>query len=549
MVLLRQSVTLNYTPAAGDITFLPMGSGLTAVASGVPSIVGDTLLTETFEDTSFASRGWYDGANFDLDFSDPFAGVAAADFTWQSGNASPDGGSGRIPFVATDRCFVQTRIKFSANWEGSGSLTAHPHIFHLLTNQDSAFVGPNLTRLDILAEVSFVPGQGIVARFAASDSVNIDQGEVGNDITAITEQRGAHGCNGFLETTHTGTPDCFGMPAFNGRRWDDTTISIIDSEKVNWHKIGWFVQLNTIVGGIGQQDGILRIWVDDVLKMDFTNVVLRTGEHSAMLFNQLLLAPFMNSSPATQSLFLDDLVITRDAPLVPVPPQPPPGGVPDLVNNASFETDFDGWLNGSGGLPSGFGGATIARSTEQAFDGSWSAKSFMPAGGSALQFLRFFGTQTDVYMRLYYYATNHPNDNHKWIRFQLGFGNSIGGLYTNSPGSPVIWAFQNSNPGNVHNPFNVMGPIGNFNNAWHSWEINYDVANARVRFWFDDVVVVPTPAQFGNNFVVGDYLHSGGGFDGNVSRLNIDDTTNGGNSNVSNYFYDRIALSTQRIGP
>lgn len=224
-------------------------------------------------------------------------------------------------------------------------------------------------------------------------------------------------------------------------------------------------------------------------------------------------------------------------------------GQPDLLNNASFESGWDGFQNTTGGSPSGISGATIVRSTEQSLDGSWSAKSTLPPGQTANLFSYSFGARDHVFVRVYYYATTHPTDNHKWIRFQRPGFSGGHGLYTWTPGGAPSWQFPNS--GGVHNWFDALGPT--VFNTWHYWEIEYDMANGRIRFWHDGVATLPTPnstnGSGGTDFIQNGWIHSGGGAVQQQGILVFDDTVNGANSNNAVYYYDRIAISTQRIGP
>jgi hypothetical protein len=75
-------------------------------------------------------------------------------------------------------------------------------------------------------------------------------------------------------------------------------------------------------------------------------------------------------------------------------------GVPDLLNNASFETGWDGFINWSFGTPSpAIGPFSISRSQDVAYDGVWSAKStFGPNGTDThVQFAYPFGDHLDVF--------------------------------------------------------------------------------------------------------------------------------------------------------
>src|SRR5207245_553152 len=56
---------------------------------------------------------------------------------------------------------------------------------------------------------------------------------------------------------------------------------------------GSYFQLNSIANGTGVPDGIVRYWFDGQLVIEHANVLLRTGTHPSMKFNQLLIAPYI----------------------------------------------------------------------------------------------------------------------------------------------------------------------------------------------------------------------------------------------------------------
>ena len=85
--------------------------------------------------------------------------------------------------------------------------------------------------------------------------------------------------------------------------------------KNDWHFIEVNLALNSIVGGIGQTDGVLQYWFDGTAVHDFTDVVFRTGQHPNMMFNQFVIAPFIGSgSPVDQTVWFDDLIIATADP-------------------------------------------------------------------------------------------------------------------------------------------------------------------------------------------------------------------------------------------
>jgi hypothetical protein len=247
-----------------------------------------------------------------------------------------------------------------------------------------------------------------------------------------------------------------------------------------------------------------------------------------------------------------------------------PFAVPDLLNNASFETGWDGFVSWSYGTPSPATGTfSLSRSQDVAHDGVWSVKSTFGATGvdANVQFAYPFGDHLDVYARVWFYISGAvPNNHHKWIRFQTaGFSGVQGGLYLASSTGGMTWCDAGTSPNsNVDMDLGVGIPTFN---TWHSIEVEYDrtgwntAHGPRVRFWYDGAVTVgptsPTSvtAYWGDNSGVpnanGPWLYIGGP-QGSAKPSNIlifDDTYNAGNSTAGTFYYDRVAVSTQRIGP
>src|SRR5690606_11889085 len=83
--------------------------------------------------------------------------------------------------------YVSYWVKYSANWIGS-TKTYHPHEFHVITDQDGAWVGPSTTHLTTYIEQNYQ--QGGVPRLAIQDALNIDTTKINVDLTGITAGRG-----------------------------------------------------------------------------------------------------------------------------------------------------------------------------------------------------------------------------------------------------------------------------------------------------------------------------------------------------------------------
>lgn len=270
-------------------------------------------------------------------------------------------------------------------------------------------------------------------------------------------------------------------------------------------------------------------------------------------------------------------VVTTPPPVivVPPPPLPTPTGLitPDILNNASFETGWEGFVDWSFGPPGplNVGGFSCTRSQERAKDGLWSVKSvFAPNGGDGrVEFGYPFagGARANVYARVWFYLMGAlPTTHRKWIRFQTAsYGGVKGGLYLSAFTGGVTWC----DAANQQIDVDIGIGIPSFN-TWHCIEVQYDRTNygsasgPRARFWYDGGAVVgpsptkwfpsPATAYWGDEAGVpnpaGPWLYAGapGGVAAPSAMLVFDDTINGGNTASGVTYYDRIAVSSQRIG-
>jgi hypothetical protein len=285
---------------------------------------GSILVQESFEDSSFASRGWYDGTGGALSTNERYSGSRSFECRFAVGARDCSGGTPRRHGIAdTDSTYLSFYIKHSASWVGSGK-PYHPHMFHFVTNLDPAYVGPAYTHLTTYTEeISGVPMLGI------QDAKNIDETRVGVDLTPITENRAVAGCNG--DSDGYGDGECYpsGPVHRNGKKWkpgqtyfDNTPGS--PRYKGDWHLVEAYFKLNSIVNGKGMKDGVLQYWYDGALILNVNNVVMRTGARPTMKFNQFILTPYIgDGSPVDQTFWLDNLMIATARP---ANPPPPPGG-------------------------------------------------------------------------------------------------------------------------------------------------------------------------------------------------------------------------------
>jgi len=299
--------------APGTATLTAASGSLSRTASVI--VTGGTgrtiLFREQFEDSNFGTRGWYDIGGMILSTTESHAGSSSLEFRFAQGATKPVGRGARHLFADAGSIYLSYWVKYSANWIGSGD-PWHPHEFYFVTTVDGQWVGPAFTHLTVYVEHSYQNG-GIPV-LAAQDGANIDITRTNQDLTGITETRAAHGCNGNTDGYPT---DCYatgGGNYYNGKQWLASQPSFLitpgSGYKNDWHFVEAYIQLNTIQNGIGQKDGVVQYWFDGQLVIDRQDVLLRTGAHPTMAFNQFLVAPFIGSgSPVDQTMWIDELTV------------------------------------------------------------------------------------------------------------------------------------------------------------------------------------------------------------------------------------------------
>ena len=288
--------------------------------------MGAVLFQENFDDNNFTSRGWYDGATGAVDKNEHITGSSASlicHFLLAGTKCNPADGQYtlRHKFTPTNSVYLSYWIKHSSNWVGSGK-PYHPHILLFLTNLNGDYSGLAYTYLTVYVEEA----QGYPV-FSIQDGQNIDETKIGSDLTTITENRSVAGCNGTPPNMGHYSVDCYlnGSVHWNGTVWRSTNAFFFDpNQKSNWHFIEAYFQLNSIVNGIGQQDGIIRYWYDGQLLINHNNIIMKTGKNPSMLFNQFIIAPYIgDGSPVDQTFWIDNLTIADSKPTSTAPPSPP----------------------------------------------------------------------------------------------------------------------------------------------------------------------------------------------------------------------------------
>lgn len=295
-----------------------------ALVLGLASQVSaGTLFQENFEDGNFSARGWYDNINPKLSSVEHVANsTKSLEFHFAKGAITPDnaGTTMRKKFLETDSVYISFYEKHSSSWVGSG-VAYHPHVFYLLTNKEGDWSGLIPTHL-----TAYVEENAGKPQIEIQDSTNIDLGNIGKDLTNITENRAVAGCNG--DSDGYGNGDCYpsGSGYRNGKVWKSGSVLFSDTigpyYKGDWHLIEAYIKLNSIVNGKAVKDGIIQYWFDGNPIMDYKNVVIRTGLNPDMKFNQILIGPYIGvGSPVDQSFWFDNLIVATGIPAQLLPPQ------------------------------------------------------------------------------------------------------------------------------------------------------------------------------------------------------------------------------------
>lgn len=277
-----------------------------------------TLLVEPFEDSQFASRGWYDGTGGAI-VSGGISGNCL-ECSFASGGTTCSGGvPKRRLFAASDTLYISFYVKFAAGWTSSNR-SYHPHLFYVLSDLDSQWAGPSDTWQTLYIEEN--EGR---ARVGAADGQAIDEAHIGVDLCASSENRAVHGCNGICDGNAWDSIDCYDTGGSGGYQNGRMAASPVVFQPGQWHRVEVYYALNSVVGGVARKDGAMKLWVDGELKVNQTNMIYRTGARPTLRMNQLILSPYMgDGSPIAQKFWLDELIVAQSMPDGPA--APPVGG-------------------------------------------------------------------------------------------------------------------------------------------------------------------------------------------------------------------------------
>jgi len=275
---------------------------------------GTLLFEEDFENASMSSRGWYDNTSVLLSTTEHIAGsVSSAQYRFLAGATTPtNGGAQRHKFTPSNSFYLSYYVKYSTNWVGS-TKAYHPHEFYTLSTLDGDYDGPSQNFLDVYVEQNYLNGGR--PRLAVQDnkSVNYSYGALPHNLVGVTENRSTGGCNGMAETNMLSECFDFGTYWYNDKQITGPVVFQPNpgtGYKSNWNFVEAYFQLNTIVNGIGQANGVMQYWFNGALIIDRHDILYRTGAHPTLQFSQFLIAPYIgDGSPVDQSMWVDNLRI------------------------------------------------------------------------------------------------------------------------------------------------------------------------------------------------------------------------------------------------
>ena len=303
-------VVYNSTPPGRDAQNNPM---IGPIADEEPEVSipakGSVLFTESFEDDSWSARGWWDGGASGGNAVVNSGGQSgnALTWTWAEDGDVPTGWEAMRNRLASSASefLIEYYVRLETGWQGSG-LDWQPLIIHLMSTVDGDYAGLAHANSGLYFEVS-----GSYPRTGHQDNlrVNTSNGTVPNDLRAVTETRSANHCNTPYSLSGADTYDCFaiGEDYYSANWWVSDTVSIPAG---TWTKITAHVKRNTFTGGVGNFDGIMRLWVGDQLAISSDTVLYAAGAYQSTAWDKIVLAPYIgDGSPALQTMRLDELAV------------------------------------------------------------------------------------------------------------------------------------------------------------------------------------------------------------------------------------------------
>lgn len=280
---------------------------------------GTILVREDFETAGFGQRGWYDFRSDPTltDTTHSVGSTRALEARYAAGTRTPSWVAARHLFAPSPTVYVSYWVRYSANWVGSGR-AYHPHEFQIMSDLDGDFDG--LSNGWMVAYIEQGYQNGGIPRLSVQDSkaINTSYGAPPIDLSRITENRSIGGCNGVVESNVI--VDCFSFPPwYNHKEVNASQVSFQPTPgpgyKGNWNHVEAYFQINSIVNGIGQADGVMQYWFNGTLVIDRHDILFRTGARPNIKFRQFVIAPYIgDNSPVNQTMWVDNLIVATARP-------------------------------------------------------------------------------------------------------------------------------------------------------------------------------------------------------------------------------------------
>ena len=307
--------------AVGTATVTATSEGKSGTAAVTVSSAGGgtVLIQENFQDAALAGRGWYDDAAAVTTTQHLPGATGALEAHFLKGATTATWGGGtRHQFTPTPTLYLSYWVKYSDNWVGSGSID-HPHEFYLLSNLDGQYAALANDWLTTYVETNFVNGAG-TPRVSLQDNlaINRNMGTTPNNLIGVTENRSVGGCNGISERNLWW--ECYGSGTYNDKQFNRGGTVAFQAQsgtgyKGNWNHVEAYFQMNSVVNGIGQADGIVQYWFNGTPIIDRHDVMFRTGARATLTFGQLVIGPYIGSgSPVDQYMWVDNLTVATQHP-------------------------------------------------------------------------------------------------------------------------------------------------------------------------------------------------------------------------------------------
>jgi len=322
------SYRVSAIDAAGNESSQSTAKSVTTQAGttgGTTPPSGTVLFSESFDNNSFSSRGWYDNAAQGTIASGGQSGNSLQ-WAWSQGATTPtNGGAMRKKFTPTDSLFVSFYVKFQSGWRGSQK-AYHPHLIMIPSDLDTDYAP--LANNYLQTYIEFVSDVGspytIRPLLGLQDEkrVNTANGTPPNNLTAVTENRSVNYCNTPVSSGALGT--CYAdNPYYSANTWKASNASL--STNV-WHKVDVYFKMNTISNNKGQSNGIMQQWIDGTLVINRSDVLYRTAQDATKKWAQFVLAPWIgDGSPIAQTMWIDELKVSTSGSGTGTTP-PPSGG-------------------------------------------------------------------------------------------------------------------------------------------------------------------------------------------------------------------------------